>query len=202
MPPPDCAQLSRPAHTKKKKFKIKLNRTSRQTQVGIGHSAPAKRGGHVQNRSRRREQRQGRQRTRPQAEQPRMDGRTTRQEGEGWPIFTQTEAASCTPQTTHQARTPRLETRIATSYAKGGDVSGAAAGSRRNGKRQAVAATTGVRPEGSAASNTADAWSDPKHTLKRSSQKSLTASVPPAPKIHGHSNSRSSMWRHLCYLPA
>ena len=33
----------------------------------------------------------------------------------------------------------------------------AAAGSRRNGTRQAVAATTGVRSEGNAASNTADA---------------------------------------------
>ena len=34
-------------------------RASRQTQAGIGHSAPAHRGGHVQNRSRRREQRRG-----------------------------------------------------------------------------------------------------------------------------------------------
>ena len=33
------------------------NRTSRPTQAGIGHSAPAHRGGHVQNRSRRRKQR-------------------------------------------------------------------------------------------------------------------------------------------------
>ena len=44
--------------------KIK-NRTSRQTQAGIGHSAPAHRGGHVQNKSRRRGQRRGRQRTGP-----------------------------------------------------------------------------------------------------------------------------------------
>ena len=43
----------------------KRNRTSRQTQVGIGHSAPEYRGGHVQDRSRRREQRRGRQRTKP-----------------------------------------------------------------------------------------------------------------------------------------
>ena len=48
------------------------------------------------------------------------NGRTTKQEG--WPTSTQTEAASCAPQTTHQARTPRPETRIATSCAKGGDV--------------------------------------------------------------------------------
>ena len=53
-------------------------RASRQTQAGIGHSAPAHRGGHVQNRSRRREQRRGRQKTNPQAEQPRVDGRPSR----------------------------------------------------------------------------------------------------------------------------
>ena len=47
------------------------------------------------------------------------NGRTTKQEGEGWPTPTQAEAASCTPQKTHQARTLRLETRIATSCAKG-----------------------------------------------------------------------------------
>ena len=46
------------------------------------------------------------------------------EEGEGWTTPTQTEAASCTPQTTHQARTPRLETRIATSCAKGGTPQG------------------------------------------------------------------------------
>ena len=49
---------------KKKKKKKKKNRTSRQTQAGIGHSAPAHRGGHVQN-SRHRKQRRRRQRTRP-----------------------------------------------------------------------------------------------------------------------------------------
>ena len=40
---------------------------------------------------------------------------------------------------------------------QGGGRPRAAAGSRRNGTGQAVAATTGVRSEGNAASNTADA---------------------------------------------
>ena len=53
-----------------------------------------------------------------------MNGRTTKQEGEGWPTPTPIEAASCTLQTTHQAGTPRLVTRTATSCAKGGDVPG------------------------------------------------------------------------------
>ena len=52
------------------------------------------------------------------------NGRTTKQEGEGWPTPTPTEAAPCTPQPTHQARTPRLVTRTATSCARGGDVPG------------------------------------------------------------------------------
>ena len=43
----------------------KKNRTPRQTQPGIGRSAPVHVGGDVQNRSRRRELRRGRQRTRP-----------------------------------------------------------------------------------------------------------------------------------------
>ena len=53
----DELQLSREvyAHICKKNNKKKKIRTSRQTQTGIGHSAPAHRGGHVQNRSRRRE---------------------------------------------------------------------------------------------------------------------------------------------------
>ena len=61
-----------------KKYQPKKNRTSCQTQAAIGHSTPAHRGGHVHNRSRRREQRWGRQRTNPQAEQPRVDGRPSR----------------------------------------------------------------------------------------------------------------------------
>ena len=85
---------------------------------------------------------------------------------------------------------------------RGGGRPRAAAGSRRNGTRQAVAATTGVRSEGNAASNTADAWSDPKHALKKASRRSVTASVPPVPKIPLHSNSSCSMWRHLCSLSA
>ena len=60
----------------KQKHKPKTDRTSCQTQAGIGHSAPAHRGGHVQNKSRRREQRRGRYRTEPQLpRQPRVDGR-------------------------------------------------------------------------------------------------------------------------------
>ena len=85
---------------------------------------------------------------------------------------------------------------------QGGGRPRAAAGSRRNGTRQAVTATTRVRSEGNAASNTADACSDPKHALKWLSRRSVTASVPPVPKIPGHSNSRCSMWRHLCSLSA
>ena len=73
---------------------------------------------------------------------------------------------------------------------QGGGRPRAAAGSRRNGTRQAVAATTGVRSEGNAATNTADACSDPKHALNRSSRRSVTASAPRVPKIPGHSNSR------------
>ena len=85
---------------------------------------------------------------------------------------------------------------------QGGGRPRAAAGSRRNGTRQAVAATTGVRSEGNVASNTADACSDPKHALKRLSRRSVTASAPPVPKTPGYSNSRCSMWRHLCSLTA
>ena len=50
------------------------------------------------------------------------NGRTTKQEGKGLPTPTQTEAASCTPQTKHQARTPRPEPGIATSCARGGGI--------------------------------------------------------------------------------
>ena len=60
MPLRSVAHAAEDQQKKKKNF-----RTSRQTQAGIGHSAPAHRGGHVQNRSRRRKQRRRRQRTRP-----------------------------------------------------------------------------------------------------------------------------------------
>ena len=52
------------------------------------------------------------------------NGRTTKQEGEGWPTPTPTEAAPCTPQPTHQARTPRLVTGTATLCARGGTSQG------------------------------------------------------------------------------
>ena len=74
--------LSNPCRTadgkQKKKKGQKRDRISRRTQAGIGHSAPAHRDGHVQNRSRRREQRRGRHRTNPQVEQPRVDVRPSR----------------------------------------------------------------------------------------------------------------------------
>ena len=50
------------------------------------------------------------------------NGRTTKQEGEGLPTPAQTEAALCTLQATHQARTLRQETSIGTSCAMGGGV--------------------------------------------------------------------------------
>ena len=53
--------------------KKKTDRTSRQTQVGIGHSAPAHRGGHVQNRISRRQVRRGKIEHNSEAEQPRTD---------------------------------------------------------------------------------------------------------------------------------
>ena len=78
----------------------------------------------------------------------------------------------------------------------------AAAGSSRNGTTQALAATTGIRPVGNTASNTASAWSDPEHTRKRSHRRRASATEPSRPGIHWHSNNRCSMWRHLCSLAA
>ena len=75
----------------------------------------------------------------------------------------------------------------------------AAAGSSRNGTTEAVAATTGIRPAGNAASNIASAWSDPEHTRKRSSRRRASATELSRPGIHWHLNSRCSMWRHLSY---
>ena len=54
-------------------------RTPRQTQAGIGHSAPAHRGGQVQNRIRRRQVRWGKIEHSAEAEQPRTDGGPSRQ---------------------------------------------------------------------------------------------------------------------------
>ena len=78
----------------------------------------------------------------------------------------------------------------------------AAAGSSRNGTTQAVAAVTGIRLVGNAASNTASASSDPEHTRKRSSRRRVSTTELSRPGIHWHSNSRCSMWRHLCSLAA
>ena len=66
-------------HYTKKLILKKPDRTSRQTQAGIGHSTPAHRGGHVQYRSRRRQTCRGKVGPGPQAEQPRMDGGPGRQ---------------------------------------------------------------------------------------------------------------------------
>ena len=55
------------------------DRTSRQTQAGIGHSAPAHRCGQVQNRIMRRLVRWGKIEHSSEAEQPRTDGRPGRQ---------------------------------------------------------------------------------------------------------------------------
>ena len=57
----------------------KTDRTSRQTQAGIGHSARAHRGGHVQNRISRRQVRRGKTKHSSEAEQPRTDGGPGRQ---------------------------------------------------------------------------------------------------------------------------
>ena len=51
----------------------KTDGTSRQTRAGIGHSAPAHRGGHVQNRISRRQVRRGKIEHSSEAEQPRTD---------------------------------------------------------------------------------------------------------------------------------
>ena len=60
----------------------------------------------------------------------------------------------------------------------------AAAGSSRNGTTQAVAATTGIRLVGNAASNTTSAWSDPEHTRKRSSRRRTSVTELSRPGIH------------------
>ena len=57
----------------------KTDGTSRQTQAGIGHSAPEHRGRHVQNRIRRRQVRRGKIEHSSKAEQPRTDGGPGRQ---------------------------------------------------------------------------------------------------------------------------
>ena len=59
--------------------KKKQTRTSRQTQAGIGHSALAHSGGHVQNGIRRRQVRGGKIEHSAEAEQPRTDGGPGRQ---------------------------------------------------------------------------------------------------------------------------
>ena len=78
----------------------------------------------------------------------------------------------------------------------------AAAGSSRNGTTQAVAATTGIPLDGNPASNTTSVWADPEHTRNSVSRRSVSATELSRPGIHWHSNSRCSMWRHLCSLVA
>ena len=69
----------RTAGKKKGEKKRKKDRTSRQIQAGIGHSAPAHRGGQVQNRIRRRHVLRGKIEHSSEAEQPRTDGGPSRQ---------------------------------------------------------------------------------------------------------------------------
>ena len=74
-----CMQGSCMGACKKTKNKKQTDRTSRQTQAGIGHSAPAHRGGHMQNRISRRQVRRGKIEHSAEAEQPRTDGGPSRQ---------------------------------------------------------------------------------------------------------------------------
>ena len=184
----------------KKQQNEKTGRTARQTQAGIGHSTPAHRGGHVQNRIRRRQARRVKIGPGPQAEQPRMDGGPGRQakvcqhrRGRGLAgahCKRHTKQESCDKIQTLQLHVPRGHT---------------AQGSCRVEQErttQAVAATAGIRLVGNAASNTASAWSGPEHTWKRSSRRRASAIEVSRPGIHWHSNSRCSMWRHLCSLAA
>ena len=70
---PEMPSLLTSADWEVKKKKKITDRTSRQTQAGIGHSAPAHRGGHVQNRNSRRQVRRGKIEHSSEAEQPRTD---------------------------------------------------------------------------------------------------------------------------------
>ena len=137
-------------------------------------------------------------------------GQMTKQEGEGPPTQTRTGAGGCTPQTTHQARTPRQEPSIATSCPKGDDSPRGQQGSSRNGTRRAVAvprgmtAQVGSRSRGGTGQGKpwqpqqrydrketpqptlALAGSDPEHGRKRSSRRRVIASKPPTPEMTGH----------------
>ena len=111
----------------------------------------------------------------------------------GWRVHT----ADDTPRRNATTRSKHL------SFMCQGDIRPrAAAGSSRNGTTQAVAATTGIRLVGNAASNTASAWSDPEPTRKRSSRRRESATGLSRPGIHWHSSSRCSMLRHLRSLAA
>ena len=73
--PLECMNWLQRWHMSLKKIIIikKTDRTSRQTQAGIGHSAPAHRGEHMQNRISRRQVRRGKIEHSAEAEQPRKD---------------------------------------------------------------------------------------------------------------------------------
>ena len=98
-------------------------------------------------------------------------GRRTRQAGERVPTETRSGAGGCTLQTAHLAGTLRQNPNTATSCAKETYGPGQLQGRAGTGQTQAVAATTGIRLVGNAASNTASAWSDPEHTRKRTSRR-------------------------------
>ena len=197
---PGIGRFLRVSHKMMRGRKKKTYRTSCQTQAGIGHCAPANRGGHVQNRSRRRQGLRGKinpaRRRSKHAWTKDQAGRQKRAKIDavgGWRVHT----ADGTPSRNAATRSKHCN------FMCQGDIRPrAAAGSSRNGKTRAVAAITGTRLVGNVASNTASAWSDPEHTRKRSSRRSVSATELSRPGIHWHSNSRCSMWHHLCSLAA
>ena len=83
-----------------------------------------------------------------------------------------------------------------------GHTARAAAGSSRNGTKQAVAAARAIRLVGNTVINTGSALSEPEHTRMRSYWRRASATEVSRPGIHWRSNSRCSMWRHLCSLAA
>ena len=182
-----------------KRERKKTDRTSRQTQAGIGDSAHAHRGGHVQNRIRRRQVRRGKIEHISSAEQPRTDGGSGRQ-GKACQHRRGRGLAGA-----HRSRHPKKErcNKIQTPqlHVPRGH---AAQGSCR------VEQERDNTSRGSNNGNTTDRkrrqqhrlWSDPEHTRKRSSRRRASATELSRPGIHRHSNSRCSMWRHLCSLAA
>ena len=180
----------------------KADRTSRQTQACIGHSAPAHRGGHLKNRIRHGQALRGKVCRYPVCRRGKhawmedQAGRRKRANIDavgGWRVHTADDTPS-----RNAATRPRPK--HCNFMCQGNTRPRATAGSSRNGTTQAVAATTRIQLDGNAASTTASAWSDPEHTRKRSSRRRVSATELSRTGIHRHSNSRCSMRRHLCSL--